>query len=42
MNLAQIGQINGKLPKEQEEEKDAMVDEDAEMDKMQARLANLQ
>ena len=41
MNLAQIGAINGKLPKQKEEEKDN--DDDVEdMQNMQARLANLQ
>jgi len=43
MNLADIGAINGKLPKQKEEQKDADDDDiDDDMNKMQARLANLQ
>lgn len=42
MNLADIGAINGKLPKQQEEEKEDIVEDDPELDNMQARLANLQ
>ena len=41
MNLADIGAINGKLPKQKEEEKEDDVNED-DMRNMQARLANLQ
>merc|ERR1712113_375100 len=43
MNLADIGAINGNLPKQKEEEKEADDDDiDDDMNKMQARLANLQ
>ncbi len=40
MNLADIGAINGKLPKQNVEEKENDVDDD--MNQMQARLASLQ
>eukprot|EP01084_Bolivina_argentea_P244174 409131_1 len=41
MNLADIGAINGKLPAQKQEEKEA-PEEDDDMNKMQARLASLQ
>merc|ERR1712083_1167104 len=41
MNLADIGAINGNLPKQKEEEKEEIVEDDNEMNNMQARLANL-
>ena len=42
MNLKDIGAINGKLPKQQEEVKEDIADIDDDMDKMKSRLANLQ